>query len=175
MPNAFGPVYNPPIPTPWYLAPVTLAATANVGAAVLAANKTYLDSLWVPTPVVITSATIGHGSIHAGNLDMGMYDANGNLLGHTGVTAAAAGNQTINFTTPLLLAQGLYYQAIWVDNATDTYFVLTNEGPALDNFLIAVGTNTGGLASTFAGMGGATNPASGSIVPFLLHIQGTGF
>lgn len=167
------PIYPAPVPTPWYLSTPQLAATANSSAVVLTANKTYLESVWVPVPMTLVSATVGHGGVHAGNLDMGLYDQNGNLLGHTGVTPAAAGAQTVNLLTPLFVNAGLYYMGFWLDNSTDTYFPLTGESAALDNFLVSVGTNGGGLASTFAGMGGAG--AGTVIMPFLFHIQGTGF
>lgn len=172
MPS-FNPIYPAPLPTPWFLGSPMLAASAVASAAVLTANKTYLEGIWVPVPMTLVSATVGHGGVHAGNLDMGLYDQNGNLLGHTGVTAASAGVQTANLLTPLFLNPGLYYSALWVDNSTDTYFCLTGENQSVDNFLVSVGTNGGGLASTFAGMGGAG--AGTVIMPFLFHIQGTGF
>lgn len=173
MPS-FNPVYPPPIPSPWFISgpsvPITLALA---GFSVLTANKTYLEGVWVPAPVVITSFTITHGSVHAGNLDMGIYDQNGNLLVHTGVVAATAGPQTVTLTAPFILPAGLYYMALWVDNSTDTYLAFTGVSNAIDNILIATGTNGGGLSSNFSGMGG-TSGSTVAVGP-LAHIQGTGY
>lgn len=170
------PLFNPTganVPAPRYIGSGTLAA--NITNAVLAANTTYLQSLEVLSSVTVTGFIIGHGSVAAGNLDLGIYDVNGNLLGHTGVTAASGANssQTLTLGTPFAISPGNYYTALWVDNATDTYYrnnYGANLAKGFTEILNGTSTNAGGLLATFTAMGGTV--ASALAVPFLTRIQG---
>lgn len=164
-------------PTPWYLAHRELLTAQTAGTSARSANTTYLHEVDNPAPCAVTGFSIARGGISAGNFDLGIYDSAGNLLVHTGVTPAGAINtlQTVNLSTPFALAAGRYYLALWVDNALDTYFARAGATPvgAWGNIMGSTGTNLGGLASNFAGMGG-TN-AIATFVPFVAHISGTGF
>lgn len=173
MSNNAGPIYVLPLPTPWYLSHTDTITAFTAGASTRTANATYLFGITNNTPVVVTGFSIAHGAVASGNLDMGIYDSNGNLLVHTGVTGAANANgtQTINLTTPYILAPGIYYLAFWVDNATDTYFARGGvPANAFMQIVNGVGTNAGGLAINFAGMGGVSG--GGTFVPFIARLQG---
>lgn len=170
------PLFSQP-PAPWYLAHREMITAQTAGESTRTANATYLHDIDVLVPVVITSFSIAHGSVSAGNLDLGIYDSSGNLLAHVGATAAGAINttQTINLASPFLLSPGRYFLAFWTDSATATYFARTAITPVagFGNIKQSVGTNAGGLAATTAGMGGIQD---GQVfVPFLAHLQGTGF
>lgn len=168
------PIFPPPVPAPRFIANPGLQA--NIAASTQTANRTNLHSVWVPTPVVITAFSTGHGSVSAGNLDMGIYDINGNLLTHTGVTSAAtfaSTSQTITLATPFPIGVGNYYLAIWIDNATDTYFrnnYGAGLGLAFNEMLQGVNTNAGGLLATFTAMGGTQ--ANAFYVALMARIQG---
>src|SRR6266702_4094503 len=76
-----------PVPTPWYLAHESNAGVTASGSAALVTNTTYLVGVWLPVPATVTNLRVRHSGTSAGNLDMGIYDASGNRLDHTGVTA----------------------------------------------------------------------------------------
>lgn len=69
-------------------------------------------------PITIAKMMIVRGTATSGNLDVGVYDANGNLKVSSGSTAqSAAAIQTFD-VTDTLLQPGLYYMAVAFDNTT---------------------------------------------------------
>src|ERR671924_515525 len=89
MPNSLGRISNPPsnTPIPWSLFDGDLGAGT---AGTLAANTTYLVGVWLPVAAIATGMVCRSGTTAAGHIDMGIYDVNGNLLGHSGVSTYAA-------------------------------------------------------------------------------------
>lgn len=170
------PLFNA-IAANWYLAHPALLSVQPAGASARTAQTTYLHDVWNPYTCVVTGFSIAHGGVSAGNLDMGIYDVNGNLLCHVGSTAASAINttQTINLAAPFLLPAGRYTFGFWVDNSLDTYFARVSLSPVDAWGMVrgSTGTNAGGLAANFAGMGGVSSIQT--FVPFLAHLQGVGF
>lgn len=165
-----------PVPPPWYLANSSLASVGSAGSSARSANSTYIHDVYLNTPASLTSFSIQHDGVSAGNLDLGIYDTNGNLLAKTGITSAIGFTnavQTIALSQPLALGSGRYYFAFWVDNGTDTYFARQSYSQAFVNILNANNLSLTGLGSSFTAMGGVG--ASTVWVPFLGHLSGTGF
>lgn len=174
MANTFAPVYSPVEVPQNYLCHPALVTFQAVGDSARTANSTYLHDIYVTAPNVITAFSIAHGAVSAGNLDLGIYDANGNLLTHTGVTPVTAINtlQKINLPVALPIGPGVYFLGFWLDNGTDTYFARQNLNPlgAWGNIRGSANTNAGGLLSSFSAMGG-TNLIT-TCVPFIANVQG---
>jgi len=76
--------------------------------------------LLVPTTITAMECRMGTAT---GNIDMGIYDANFNLLVSKGATAAVATSvNTLTFASPITLPPGRYWLA-WVDTVgTDTVY-----------------------------------------------------
>ncbi len=99
------------------------AFDANSSSGVLAANNVYLYAFELTANVIITGMRWRMAVTVTGTTDMGIYDASGNLLAHTGVqTNVASTVMTANFASPLVLSPGRYYMALCPSNASDTYF-----------------------------------------------------
>lgn len=163
-------------PTPWYLAHPGIVQAVAGSPTARTAQAVYIHDVYLPAPGQLTGFTVDHGAVAAGHIDLGVYDSAGNLLAHTGVTSVntfANALQTINLPQPLALGAGRYYYAFWSDNNTDTYYVVTGLTVAAANLLNVNNLQAGGLASSFAAMGGVV--AGSTLVPFLGHLAGTGF
>jgi len=116
-------------------------------------NKTY----WFPFRIYETSTAVKMsyivGSTSNGNIDVGIYDSQGNLLVHSGSVAQGTAStlQEIDITDTIL-QPGLYYMAIQFSSASGTWFV---RAPANDEFalpslsLYAAILGGFGLPSTF--------------------------
>lgn len=168
------PVYPSQVPQPRYLAHPALLSVQPAGTSTRTAQKVYLHDVWVPVACTIRAFSIAHGAVAAGNIDLGIYDINGNLLVHTGVIPATPvnGTQLANLTTPYPIGPGVYYFGFWVDNATDSYFARQNLDPtqAWSDILGLSGSSATGLPPTFASLGGTVN--NDVFVPFMANIQG---
>lgn len=165
--------------TPWYLAHEmnALAFYNGTGAPGLA-NYTVLMGVYNPTSAIITNFRTRHGAVSAGNVDMGLYDTNGNLLGHTGKTAVSAVNtdQTLAPSGgPIWIAQGRYYLAFWSDSNTDTYYVVGVTSIAEANVGALLNTKAPGLPATFAAAGGFTLANGLRVIGMMATLAGTGF
>lgn len=114
-----GYVFTPSIlPTPPFIgvnqSPTTVAALA-------AANDAYLLSTYVPTMTTVTGIRMNIGT-SAGNIDVGIYDANGNKVVSKGSTACpSGGSQTVSFASPTTLIPGQYWIAIAADGTSATF------------------------------------------------------
>lgn len=121
-------------------------ASALVGAltTVLAANAVYLYAFEVYAPTTITGAKWRMGATTTGTTDIGVYDVNGNLLGHTGATTnTASTNMSANFISSITLAPGLYFMAMCPSNSTDTYLAVTSAATQTTPTRHRQATNTG--------------------------------
>ncbi len=100
-----------------------IGTDATSASGVLAANNVYLFPFELSVGVTITGMRWRMAVTVTGTTDMGIYDASGNLLAHTGVQTNVASNvNSANFASPLNLGPGRYYLALCPSNATDTYF-----------------------------------------------------
>lgn len=149
------------VPMPWYLAHEANAGVSASGSGALVTNTTYLTGVWLPVPATVTNMRIRHGTTSAGHLDMGIFDASGNRLDHTGVIAATgtSTDQTAALSGGnLALAAGRYYLALWVDNNTDVYYRVNTGNVSTSWAEILVGTAVNGT--------GATNTTQGLLANF---------
>ncbi len=140
------PLFPPPPPAPWLLnESVGTAGTANA----LTANTVYLIPVEVNAPCVATGIRFRIGTATTPSTsDVGIYDMNGNLLGHSGVvTNIASTTITLSFTSPIVLSPGRYMLAITPGNSTDTYL----QGAGI----------SAGLADSYT----ATNAATAGVLP----------
>jgi hypothetical protein len=83
------------------------------------ANEAYLIPFWVPTPINVSSMFLNI-TTSSGNLDVGIYDKNGNRVVSKGSTASpGTGRQELTFTQTLLVPRlGPYFAAVAVNNGT---------------------------------------------------------
>ncbi len=137
------PLFPPPQPAPWLLNETIITVGSSV---LLVANTVYL------IPVEVTGYCVATGirfktTIATGTSDVGIYDVNGNLLGHSGATANAVATSTFNFISPIPLSPGRYMLAITPSNSSDSYS--SHSG------------NNAGLADTYT----ATNAATAGVLP----------
>lgn len=143
------------LPAPWLLQsgePKSSAATT------LTDNTTYLTAIELLAPVTITGFRYRATSA-TGTYDIGIFDANGNLLTHTGVNNVASGVVLINLGTAYSLSPGRYFLGYWTAGAgTGNVFVASSTAEDLSNVAQVTATNAGGLQS-FSGLGALTMPA----------------
>lgn len=134
------PLYTP-LPQPWIVgdnADVTQDQANN-----RAVNTCYFSPIVVYATVTITSMRTQVGTAGNGHLQMGIYDANGNLLASTASAATVTGIMTLALTSSLSIGPGRYYLALWIDNATDSTFSANGTTPGAWPALS--GVNAGGL------------------------------
>ncbi len=117
------------------IAPWTVSndAASLTGAAttVLTANVVYLYAFEVMASITVTGCKWHMGTTATGTTDVGVYDANGNLLGHTGAVANVASTNMSNALSGgnLTLAPGQYFLALCPSNSTDTYQAVSATSP----------------------------------------------
>lgn len=155
-----------PHPAPWML---YVDDPINAAAGAVTANTIYLVSYVLAAPVTVPAMRCRYGGTPAGHFDLGLYDQYGNLLGHTGTTAAATGVNTANLLTPVALAPGRYYLAAWFDNGTDTPF-RQNSAVGMTMAHVLTATSTTGLPASFAIPSGITE--SSTRVSIIALVQG---
>lgn len=86
----------------------------------LGANTATLAGIYVPSVFPLASLRVWFGVSGNGNYDVGIYDANGNLLSHAGPVITAANAQTRTLPNTIILAPGPYWLALWMASNTDT-------------------------------------------------------
>jgi hypothetical protein len=127
---------------------------ANGVAGVLAANNVYLWVFDILVSMTVVSVRCRASGVPTGTVDMGVYDANGNLLDSTGAIATVAGANT----NPLLLGNlflspGTYQIGLCPSNAVDTYFRLSGAANLTTNppCRLAIGTGSAGVLPSGTG------------------------
>lgn len=91
-------------------------------------------------------ATVGNN-----NVDVGIYDSQGNQLTHSGSTLTSGATSTQSVSVgPVTLEQGLYYMAMAVDGTTDTFLSLSSTiaSPQMRSFGIYQQASAFALPST---------------------------
>lgn len=144
------PLFPPTQPPPWLLNDTIITVGT---AATLVANTVYL------IPVEVTGQCVATGIrfrtvVATGTSDVGLYDVNGNLLGHSGATAnVASTTQTFNFTSPIPLSPGRYMLAITPSNSTDTFSTHSGNNAGLaDSYTATTAATAGVLPNSTGGM-----------------------
>ena len=137
--------------TPWLLGAPEINSAASNG--VLAANSVYLYVFELMAPVTVTSMRWRMGATATGTSDLGIYDGNGNLLGHTGASTNTASTlMTVALTGGnLALSPGRYSLALCPSNATDTYFRANNMAQSVARCYIATNAGTAGVLPATTG------------------------
>src|SRR5581483_9813315 len=131
---------------PWFIGEI--GDLANCTANTRTANGCYFQQILVRDNVVLTGFRYQFGTGGNGNCQLGIYDANGNLLAASAVAATATGVMTFNLSSSLALSPGRYSFGFWISNATDTTFSISaTNASALP---ASSGTNAGGLPTTIA-------------------------
>lgn len=96
-----------------------------------AANDAWYVPFVLNEPFTVRKAGWHNGTTVSGNVDIGIYSANGTRIWSSGSTAQS-GTSVVQVVTPtaFTLAPGLYYLAIAVDNTTGTFrgFALQQAG-----------------------------------------------
>lgn len=139
------PLYTP-LPPPWVVG--DMADITQDQANLRTANNVYFSPIVLYSTVTITSMRTQVGTGGNGHIQMGVYDAGGNLLASTASAATVAGIMTLALSAPLSLGPGRYYLALWIDDATDTTFSANGTTPGAWPALN--GVNAGGLPALMA-------------------------
>jgi hypothetical protein len=129
-----------------------------------AANRAIYVPLRVATPTVFSQAWLKNGSAVSGNVDIGIYSADGTRLVSTGSTAQSGTNayQTIDMTDTLV-GRGLYYIALSIDNTTATTFRRNLDAASMRGVGVAQEASASPLpaSATFAAVVSAYMPEFG--------------
>ncbi len=112
---------------------------ANTNNAPTLANQALLYAFTVPSAVRVTKAVIQVNTA-SGNVDFGLYDANGTRLSSTGSTALSGGSQSAALSAAVLLNPGkVYYAAIACSSVSASLADYGSVYPSsTGNFAIAV-------------------------------------
>jgi len=81
-------------------------------------TETYLAEIYVPENVTITGIALMNGSAAAGNVTVGLYDANGISLGKSASTAQSGTDSYQLVPLALTLVPGTYFVAAQFDSAS---------------------------------------------------------
>lgn len=136
----------------------------------LGAGAAYLSGVTLRASILVTAFRCHIGTVPTptGNVDMGIYDSNLNLLVHTGATAAASGILTVTLTTPYPLAPGNYWLA-WLDTVSDSVYCVESNLTGLMVTARSVATGMSVLPGTLSG---ATQPTIARIAMLALRQGG---
>jgi hypothetical protein len=115
-----------------------------------AANRAIFFPFWIAHPYPVARLFWCNGATVSGNVDCGIYSADGTKILSTGSTAQATINVVQSVAASLLLTPGSYHAALAVDNATATMFANT-PGSGLSSMLgMAQQASAFALPATFA-------------------------
>lgn len=88
-----------------------------------AANTALYFPFWLASPIVAVQLWAFNGATASGNIDLGLYAADGTRLVSIGSTAQATTSDLQSFDiTDTELGPGLFYLAVAMDNTTGTLF-----------------------------------------------------
>lgn len=95
---------------------------ATASAAWPSANLAIYVPFFTPVPFIAANMFTMNGATASGNIDIGIYAADGTRLVSKGSTAQAGTSQTQAFAVSAVLAPGDYYMALAMDGTTGTAF-----------------------------------------------------
>lgn len=98
-----------------------LSPGVGIGASVAwpLTNKAFFIPFRVTVATVACKMVFGSGTTAGGNVDMGIYDPQGNRLVSTGAQARSASSESVVDITDTPLAPGLYYMAMSHDGTAN--------------------------------------------------------
>jgi hypothetical protein len=108
----------------WWMPPATTCRVSNVTTTYNAwptANMAFYFPIELQHRVLLTAAWWVNGTTLGSNVDIGVYDNEGNRLVSTGSTAQSGTAAPQSVTVSKLLAAGFYYFAMAVNNTTGTF------------------------------------------------------
>jgi len=95
--------------------------TTNASTAWPSASRAMYIPVACPGPFTIRKFTCHNGGAVSGNVDLGIYTSEGQLIISTGGTAqSGTGTQQVIDVTDTLIPPGWYYLAMVIDNGTGT-------------------------------------------------------
>lgn len=104
-----------------------IVGTGFAGAAWPAANRAFFVPFATARYITVKQMAWQNGSTVSGNLDVGIYDIDGNQLVHSGsVAQSGISAAQIADITDTALDPGQYFMAMAVDNTTGLYFRVSN-------------------------------------------------
>lgn len=151
------PLFPAPIALPWVL---KSGEEKSSVATTLTDNTTYLLAL----PPILAATTITgfryRATAATGTIDIGLFDAVGNLLAHTGVISIVGSVVLANLGTAYTLAPGKYFLGVWTSGAGASNVYASSSGNEnCSDVAVVTATNAGGLQS-FSGLSALTMPGS---------------
>lgn len=100
-------------------------AVGSLGA--VTGGAIFINGIDVQTSLIVPGMSVRMGTA-TGNIDLGIYDEQFNLLAHSGPTAAIASSvNALNFPSPLYLTKGRYWLAFIDTVGTDTAWVNSSQ------------------------------------------------
>lgn len=145
---------------PWLISNEAVAGPS--ASHTLTANKVYLYAFETMANITIDAMRWAMAATTTGTTDLGIFDASGNLLAHTGtstnsanvnISANIAKDGAGNTITSLALAPGRYYTGLCPSNSTDTYQAAAffTGTPLIDHAMIATNAGTAGVLPATTG------------------------
>jgi hypothetical protein len=107
-------------------------------------TEMYMAEVAVPFLTTVTGIAVFNGSVASGNIQIGLFDVNGYLLGTTASTAMSGTDayQSVALSSTVSIPAGTYYVGVQIDNTTARFNTHT-----LGKF--GAGKITGGTYGTF--------------------------
>ncbi len=111
---------------------MALNAGAPASVAYPSANLGLYIPLYVSAPGLAQGLFWQNGTAVAGNVEVAIYDEDGNKLASSGVVAAAGVNapQYVAFVSPVLLVTGRYYIAVMATSGSQQFLAWTTSAAA---------------------------------------------
>ncbi len=146
--------------TPPWIISNDAAAIGGATSTTLVAEAVYLYAFEIDSTITITGGKWRTGTTAAGTCDVGVYDMNGNLLGHTGqVSNIVSTNMSAALLVNVTLSPGQYFMALWASVATDDYLGISSTGTFASESRNRIATNATSATGLPATTGGyADNP-----------------
>jgi hypothetical protein len=104
-----------------------LNRSTPVGTAWPSANLAILVPARLPQTITVYKLVVGAGATAAGNFDVGIYDAQGNLLVSSGSTAKGSSSEHLIDVTDTRVGPGVVYLALAADG-TNNYLAVVPTG-----------------------------------------------
>ena len=102
---------------------MSLNGAAPASTAFPAANLALYIPFYVCAPGLAQGVFWQNGAAVAGNVEVALYDEDGNKIATSGVVAASGTSvpQSVAFASPVLLTTGRYYLAVWASSGTQQF------------------------------------------------------
>lgn len=141
---------------------------STYGGNAASANTAYFVGVTLPTNATLTGIRVRFDTGGNGNYDVGIYNSAGTLLTNKGAAVSSTATLTWTLGTPLPLAPGNYWLALWVASASDQpYSRNANNRPGVD--IMQSVSASSNLPATMSGA------ANASFKPFIIGLLSGGW